>query len=94
MSSIGKPVLESALHHVVVVQPRVGAHHSGLALAEDLTGAEDDRGACLLSLLLHLQHRVHPPEMLHNCLVFAAEKWRERDEHLQPGAISSLKPKQ
>ena len=27
VSSIGKPVLESALHHVVVVQPRVGAHH-------------------------------------------------------------------
>ena len=27
MSPIGEPVLQSALHHVVVVQPRVGPHH-------------------------------------------------------------------
>ena len=73
MSPIGKPVLQSALHHVVVVQPGVGAHDGGLPQAEDLAGAEDDRAARLLSLLLHLQHSVHPPEMSHNCLTFACE---------------------
>ena len=27
---VGQPVLEPALHHVVVVQPRVGLHHLSL----------------------------------------------------------------
>ena len=33
---VGQPVLEPALHHVVVVQPTVGSHHRRLLLAENI----------------------------------------------------------
>ena len=49
VSPVGQPVLQSALDHVVVVQPRVGLFRGG-----DLVGADDDRGSELFSVLLHL----------------------------------------
>ena len=57
MSPIGKTVLQAALNHVVVVQPRVGAHDLGWFYSNRSVGDNDD----LLMIMLVLVMTIPPP---------------------------------
>ena len=57
VSSVREAVLQSALHHVVVVQPRVGAHDLGWFYSNRSVGDNDD----LLMIMLVLVMTIPPP---------------------------------